>query len=41
MSLFNFMFFNCIGNIIDILKQMMDKYEYIFIDIKGEYFKES
>lgn len=37
----NFTLFNRTGNITDTLKQMMDKYEYILIDTKGEYSKES
>lgn len=37
----NFTLFNRTGNITDTLKQMTDKYEYILIDTKGEYSKES
>ncbi|GAA7868331.1 hypothetical protein HpBT032_11640 [Helicobacter pylori] len=37
----NFALFNRTGNITDTLKQMMDKYEYILIDTKGEHSKES
>ncbi|GAA8155948.1 hypothetical protein HpBT123_05830 [Helicobacter pylori] len=40
-SLPNFTLFNRTGNITDTLKQMMDKYEYILIDTKGEHSKES
>ncbi|GAA8651793.1 hypothetical protein HpBT333_04230 [Helicobacter pylori] len=40
-SLPNFALFNRTGNITDTLKQMMDKYEYILIDTKGEHSKES
>ncbi|GAA9068604.1 ParA family protein [Helicobacter pylori] len=40
-SLPNFALFNRTGNITDTLKQMMDKYEYILINTKGEHSKES
>ncbi|WP_033768532.1 ParA family protein [Helicobacter pylori] len=40
-SLPNFTLFNRTGNITDTLKQMMDKYECILIDTKGEYSKET